>query len=81
MAGPPGGRSALGWTGVDVASETGHHKANTGSWLCVLMIIAGFIVGAVALPLASMPLWIVTAVLIVGGAAVGLVSRIMDQAY
>ncbi|MCK9893930.1 hypothetical protein [Frankia sp. AgB32] len=66
---------------MDVASETGHHKANTGSWLCVFMIIAGFIAGAVALPLASMPLWIVTAVLLVGGAAVGLASRIMEQAY
>jgi hypothetical protein len=66
---------------VDVASETGHHKANTGSWLAVLLMIAGFVVGAVALPLASVPLWIVTAVLIVGGAVVGLASRIMEQAY
>jgi len=64
-----------------VASETGHHKANTGSWLAVLLIIAGFTVGAIALPLASTPLWIVTAVLIVAGAAIGLAARIMEQAY
>ncbi|CAO5150618.1 Integral membrane protein [Frankia sp. AiPs1] len=62
-------------------SETGHHKANTGSWLAVFLIIVGFVVGAVALPLASTPLWIVTAVLLVAGAAIALASRIMEQAY
>ncbi|MCM3885997.1 hypothetical protein [Frankia sp. R82] len=62
-------------------SETGHHKANRGSWLAVFLIIAGFVVGAVALPLASTPLWIVTAVLLVGGAAIALAARIMEQAY
>ncbi|SNQ50873.1 conserved hypothetical protein [Frankia canadensis] len=62
-------------------AETGHHKANTGSWLAVLLIIAGFVVGAIALPLASTALWIVTAVLVVGGAAIALASRIMEQAY
>ncbi|WP_261576257.1 hypothetical protein [Frankia gtarii] len=68
-------------TGVDVASETGHHKANTGSWLAVLLVIAGFVFGCFALIFASVPLWIVTAVLLVGGAAIGLASRIMEQAY
>ncbi|WP_041939097.1 MULTISPECIES: hypothetical protein [Frankia] len=67
-------------TGVDV-SETGHHKANTGSWLAVLLLIAGSVIGCFALILASVPLWIVTAVLLVGGGIIALASRIMEQAY
>jgi len=66
---------------VDVASETGHHKASTGAWAAVLLIIAGFIIGVFALIFGSVPLWIVTGVLMVAGGILALASRIMDQAY
>lgn len=68
-------------TGVDVASETGHHKANTGSWAAVILIIAAFTVGVFALILGSVPLWIVTGVCMVAGGIFALAARIMDQAY
>ncbi len=66
---------------MDVASETGHHKANTGSWAAVLLIIVGFVVGTFALPLASVPLWIAAGALLVLGGVFALVSKIMEQAY
>ncbi|MEX5707018.1 hypothetical protein AB1484_01555 [Parafrankia sp. FMc6] len=67
-------------TGVDV-SETGHVKANVGSWAAVYILIAGFVLGTLALILGSVPLWIATGVAIVAGAAIGLASNIMEQAY
>ncbi|WP_051105491.1 hypothetical protein [Parafrankia discariae] len=67
-------------TGVDV-SETGHVKGNVGSWAAVYIIIAAFIFGTLALILGSVPLWIAAGVAIVAGAAIGLASNIMEQAY
>ncbi|CUU59519.1 hypothetical protein CcI49_22900 [Frankia sp. CcI49] len=67
-------------TGVDV-SDTGHVKANMGSWAAVYILIVGFVLGTLALILGSVPLWIGTAVALVAGAGLALVSNIMEQAY
>ncbi|OAA28592.1 hypothetical protein UG55_1005104 [Frankia sp. EI5c] len=67
-------------TGVDV-SDTGHVKANMGSWAAVYIVIAGFVLGTLALILGSVPLWIGTAVALVLGAGLALASNIMEQAY
>ncbi|MDT3441566.1 MULTISPECIES: hypothetical protein [unclassified Pseudofrankia] len=64
----PGGRS-------------GHHRANVGSWVAVLLIIVGFGTGAFALATHLVALWILTGVALVAGGAIALASRIMDQAY
>jgi xanthine/uracil permease len=65
----------------DVASSTGHHRANTGSWAAVVLIILGFTIGVFALVLHSVPLWIVTGVALVLGGIVAMASKIMEQAY
>jgi hypothetical protein len=41
----------------------------------------GFVLGCFALPTGSVVLWILTGAALVVGGAVGLVSRIMEQAY
>jgi xanthine/uracil permease len=65
----------------DVASSTEHHRANTGSWAAVVLIILGFTIGVFALVLHSVPLWIVTGVALVLGGIVAMASKIMEQAY
>jgi xanthine/uracil permease len=65
----------------DVTSSTGHHRANTGSWAAVVLIILGFTVGVFALVLHSIPLWIITGVALVLGGIVAVASKIMEQAY
>ncbi len=67
--------------GADVASSGGHHKANTGSWAAVFLIIVAFSVGVFALVLHSVPLWIVTGASLVIGLIAAAASRIMEQAY
>ncbi|WP_322759928.1 hypothetical protein [Frankia sp. Cr2] len=67
--------------GADVAGSGGHHKANTGSWAAVFLIIAAFSVGTFALVLHSIPLWIVTGVALVAGLITAVASGIMEQAY
>jgi hypothetical protein len=64
-----------------MARAGGHHRANTGSWLAVMMIILGFALGCFALPTGSLVLWVLTGVAIVVGGVIGLASRIMEQAY
>ncbi|WP_131746810.1 hypothetical protein [Frankia sp. Cppng1_Ct_nod] len=64
-----------------MASSGGHHKANTGSWAAVILIIAGFAIGVFALVLHSVFLWIVTGVALVVGMIAAATSRIMEQAY
>lgn len=59
----------------------GHHKASKGAWISVFLIIFGFIIGTFALPMHSIPLWIVTGALVVLGGITALASRIMEQAY
>jgi hypothetical protein len=69
-------------TGVVARSPvTGHRRASLGSWLAVLLIIIGFAVGCFALALHSVALWVITAVALVAGGVVALLSRIMEQAY
>jgi fatty acid desaturase len=58
-----------------------HHRASKGAWIAVLLIVAGFAIGAFALPLDSVVLWIVTGVLLVLGGIMALASRLMEQAY
>ncbi|AEH09597.1 MULTISPECIES: hypothetical protein [Protofrankia] len=64
-----------------MASSSGHHKANVGSWTAVFLIIAAFTVGVFALVLHSVPLWIVTGVALVVGLITAVASQIMEQAY
>ncbi|WP_250287093.1 MULTISPECIES: hypothetical protein [unclassified Frankia] len=64
-----------------MASSSGHHKANAGSWTAVFLIIAAFTVGVFALALHSVPLWIVTGVALVVGLITAVASQIMEQAY
>lgn len=75
-------RTAKGLPGAGLAGRArGGHRANRGSWLAVMLIICGFVVGCVALPTHSVVLWIVAGAALVAGGAVGLASRIMEQAY
>ncbi len=64
-----------------MASSSGHHKANKGSWTAVFLIIAGFAIGVFALFAHSVPLWIGTGVVMVVGMITAVASRIMEQAY
>lgn len=64
-----------------MTESTGHFKANAGSWIAVYLIIAGFILGTLALILSSVPLWIGTGVALVAGGILALASNIMEQAY
>jgi small-conductance mechanosensitive channel len=72
QANPPARRSG---------GRSGHHRANTGSWIAALLIIMGCSVGVFALASHLMALWIVTGVILVAGGVTALTSRIMDQAY
>ncbi len=72
---------ALPGAGLSPRPAGGHRRANGGSWLAVMLIIAGFVLGCFALPTGSVVLWFLTGAAIVVGGAVGLVSRIMEQAY
>jgi hypothetical protein len=83
VRGDPVSRTAKGLPGAGLAGRArgGHRRANGGSWLAVILIICGFVVGCVALPTHSVVLWIVAGAAIVVGGAVGLASRIMEQAY
>ena len=58
-----------------------HNRSNAGSWLAVMMIIAGFAVGCFALALHSVVLWVLTGAALVVGGIIAMASRIMDQAY
>lgn len=62
-------------------SEAEHVKANIGSWIGVYLIIAGFVLGTLALVLSSVPLWVATGVALVAGGICALASNIMEQAY
>ena len=64
-----------------MASSSGHHTANVGSWAAVFLIITAFSIGVFALALHSVPLWIVTAGALVVGLVTAVASRIMEQAY
>jgi predicted exporter len=64
-----------------VATSGGHHKANVGSWIAVILIIVASTVGVFALVLGSAALWIVTGVTLVAGIIFAFTSRLMEQAY
>ncbi|ADP80981.1 hypothetical protein [Pseudofrankia inefficax] len=72
---------ALPGAGLAPRPAGGHRRANGGSWAAVILIIVGFVLGCFALPTGSVVLWILTGAALVVGGAVGLVSRIMEQAY
>jgi hypothetical protein len=58
-----------------------HVSATPGAWLAVILIIASFTFGTFALITSSIPLWIAAGVAMIAGVAVGITSRIMEQAY
>ena len=64
-----------------MAASDGHNRGNAGSWVAVLLIIAGTVLGTLALILDSVPLWILTGVALVMGGIMALASRLMEQAY
>ncbi len=64
-----------------MAASNGHVSASPGAWLSVALIVVGFILGTFALIAHSLPLWIVTGVVMIAGIVAGFASRIMEQAY
>lgn len=59
----------------------GGHNVKPTSWVTVALIVAAAIVFGFALPMHSLTLAIIGAVLLVAGIAMGAVFRIMDDAY
>ncbi|ADP84494.1 hypothetical protein FraEuI1c_6517 [Pseudofrankia inefficax] len=57
------------------------YRGNAGSWVAVSLIIVGFALGAVALPVHSLILWIATGLVLIAGGVLALSSRIMEQAH
>jgi uncharacterized membrane protein HdeD (DUF308 family) len=66
---------------VEVTTSSEHHKASSGAWAAVFLIIAGFTIGLFALIFHSVPLWIVTGVTLAIGGIFAIASKIMEQAY
>lgn len=69
----------------DDVSEAQHgahhvpHPGKTGSWVAVILIIAAFILGALAMILSSLVLSILAAVAFVGGLILAFASKIFEQ--
>ncbi len=66
---------------VGSAPGGGPHSSPV-AWLAVLLVIAGFTVGAVALIAHnSVLLWIIAAVVLLVGGTLMITSKVMDQAH
>jgi hypothetical protein len=64
-----------------VADSGGPH-AGVAAWLTVFLIVAGFVVGTVALILHNNPIiWGAAAAVLVVGGILGLTSRIMELGH
>lgn len=62
-----------------MAEEDGHTRGRPGSWVAVLIILAGFVIGGIALILGLWWLfWVAVGIAVVGG-IVGLVADIFTD--
>jgi hypothetical protein len=59
----------------------GGHSAKPTSWVSVVLIIVASVLLGFALPMESLPLAIAGGVVLVVGLAMGVIFRIMDDAY
>ena len=59
----------------------GGHNVKPTSWVTVVLIIVASVLLGFALPMGSLPLAIAGGVVLVVGLAMGVVFRIMDDAY
>ncbi len=59
----------------------GGHNVRATSWVAVVLMIVASVLLGLALPLESLPLAIGGGVLFVAGLVVGVVFRIMEDAY
>lgn len=59
----------------------GAHKSKTSSWVTVALITLAFIAFGFALPMQSIALTVVGAVLLVIGLVVGFAGKIMDDVH
>jgi uncharacterized membrane protein YoaK (UPF0700 family) len=57
------------------------HKHQLTSWVTVILITVASIVLAVAFVMQSIPVAVVGGVLLIAGAVIGVVYRIMDDAF
>jgi hypothetical protein len=65
-----------------VVADSGGPHGQVGAWISVLLIVAGFVIGTVALIAHnSVVLWIVAGVVLVIGGILALTSRIMELGH
>jgi fatty acid desaturase len=62
-----------------VAGTDGGHGASLGSWFACLVIIAGFVLGGVALIIWNWPLFWISVGVVVIGCVLGATFHIMDD--
>jgi hypothetical protein len=66
----------------DTAAHSGGPHGQAGAWISVLLIVAAFIIGVVAMIADNnLVIWIVAAVVFVIGGIGALASRIMDLGH